>query len=490
MKLKHFFPLIFFILIQTAFSETIFNYADLSLYSTIFLPENDSKKQEDESKIQSNAGIKLSFRDVDFRTYFTLPKTYFSEINEELKSDAKDLRYGLGIYLFKKSFPTNIKIGKNTYSKSLSKIKNPSPSSIANPLTKSFAFSSGLGTTLPTLSSSSQPLSSSITFSIPEEKFVFPVTFELFADEEKDSALSISTAHKISRFSSIQTAFTGARFFIENDSSVLKKNNLTFEGDYFLSGLLEIAFKSPILKMNFRTGIQESPFKQNSIWFKIDGRTTFKNILLDFSYFEIPTANSSPKVAPLISANSNIQRTLNQISVNPQIMFSFKDSSSLRFGINFLEAQKITNTKDAEKINVGKCRSAISFESKIFDIRYDFTVANILLSGNPPNKSSTPEKYYANNLSSNVTLKSFYANANFDYKYYPPYNSKYEPKKTFNTSLSIIPGKTKSISIQEKYSITLKGDEKTENKLESSIFYRFKSKKVKANLKCGISIPL
>ena len=155
------------------FGENLFNFLEYKLSANFTLPQGDSDK---EKTVAGNTGLKASFRDADLRGYVTLPKTKFSEIEDANSASEKfelldDFRYGAGIFLFKKSLPLTLKIGQNSFSKSVSKMRNPSPSTTANPLTKSFAFSTGIGASLPTLSSSVQPLSFAATFSVPKDKF-------------------------------------------------------------------------------------------------------------------------------------------------------------------------------------------------------------------------------------------------------------------------------------------------------------------------------
>lgn len=482
-----FLPLIFFTLIQQFHSEDFFNYAELKFNSKISIPKKDSDSKKE---LKEAAGIKLSFKNADFRFYDTLSKTEFDSIPIEIpKKNFESPRYGAGLFLFKETFPVSIKIGKNSYSKSLSKIKNPTPSSFANPLSKSFAFSSGLGATLPTITSTAQ--TNSLNFAVSLfKKTKFPFYFDTFIDEEKNFAFSVFSIINLSKLTSVQISFTGAKFFLENDSSVLKKNHFDFEPNFYHSALSEISFRSPSFKSNFYLGIQESPYEKNPIWFKIDGRKTFGNFLVDFSYFAIPTSKDSPKVAPIIGANSQIQHTIEQFGINPQVIFLFddKNSSSLRFGIHGIESWKITNSNKAELLNVGKIRSAVEFENKLFNIRYDFTIANILFSGNPPNKSTTPEKYFSHSISTDFRGKYIFSTINFDFKYFPPYNSNYEKKYDFGTTIYFTPTFFKSISLKNEINAVFTESERKSLKITSSLSHKFKSRKINSSIFCAIDL--
>ena len=173
---RRFFFCILMASVNFSHADEFFNFAELKTAANFTLPnENDREKT-----FSGNTGLRLSFRDADFRGFVTLPKTEFDEIrsseNIREKLDLFDNPcLGAGFFLFKKNFPTTIKIGHNSYSKSVSKLKSPSPPTTANPLAKSFAFSTGIGASLTSLTSSTQPVSYSICTKSLEK--MFPVQF-------------------------------------------------------------------------------------------------------------------------------------------------------------------------------------------------------------------------------------------------------------------------------------------------------------------------
>ncbi len=487
-----FLPLIFFALFKIhaeqnkkANESTFFNYIDFKACSELSIPKGD---RDSEKALEASAGFKLSLWDADFRIY----DTFSSEIPvQDFCGSFENPRYGFGICLFKESLPTTFKFGKNSQSKSISKIRNPAPSTSANPLQKSFALSTGISSSLPTLTSSEQNLSASVNMEFPKSDFLGTARIDALVDQEMNSAVSASSEKKIGKFSSMQFAITGARYFIENDSKVLKKAGASFKPDFFFSGLAECSIKTPILKTKARLGIQESPYETNPIWANLDLRTGFKNILVDFSFFAVPTSEKTPRVAPIIGASSSIQRNIMQVGINPQTVFFIdgKASSAIRLGAHAIASRKITSSKNAELLDVGKIRLAESFESKRFTVRHDFTLGNILISGNPPNKSTTPEKYVSNSISANFKSKKVNMVADMGLKHIPPYNSEYPNKNTVSTSISASLGKAKSLSLTGKMSMTFKDSEISGGEWAFSSAYKFKSKKTRASIKCGLSIP-
>lgn len=447
------------------------------------------------NSLDLSAGMKLLLWNSDFRIYETV-KSEIPEFSiEDFRESLKNPRYGGKITFFQENAPLTVKAGKNSHSKSISKIKNPAPSTTANPIAKSFSFSTGIGTSLPTLTSTEQTLSASLNVTVPEKitKNILradSIFVDAFLDEKMNSAFSVSASKKIGTHKSVQAAFTGARFFIENNSSVLKKTGASFEKGFFISGLSEFSIRTPALKTNAQIGIHESPYGKNSLWLNVTGRSGFKNFLTDFSFYAVPTAQTAPKTAPLIGSNSSIQRTLLQGGINPQAVFFPGDgTNTLRIGAHSIFARKITSSKNAEKMTVGKLRIAESLEAKTFSLRHDFTVANVLLAGNPPNKSTTPEKYFSNALSASLRKKKATFSFDASHKYIPPYNSSYEPKQIFSASAKVSSGKVNSVSAGGKISLTMKGGERTDGEVEAWASYRINMRKMNASAKCGISMP-
>lgn len=478
--------------VNLAPAESIFNYAEYKCSANFTIPSAETEKK---NSVGASTGLKLSFRDADVRSYVTLPKTEFETIKNAGSLSEKadllnDIRYGAGIFLFKKTVPTTFKIGHNSYSKSVSRLKNPSPSATANPLSKSFAFSTGTGAALPTLTSSVQPIS--LAISAKNEEKLFPIQFgaEGFFTEDKEGVASVSAQFKISRSVFVQSVLSGGRFFIENNSAILAKNNAEFDANFFYSGLAELCFHSPLLKVNFYTGLQESPYEVNPFWFKIDGRTSFKMILLNVSYFAIPTTKDAPKVAPLIGGSSSICRTVEQASVNPQILFLFDDkrASSVRLGFSALENWKVTATNTPVQLNTAKFRAAASYESRFFDFRFDWTHANILISGTPPTKSATPEEYQSFGVSSSFVSAFAKFSLSGTYANYPPVTESSAKKEIYSADIKIAFSKL-NLTSQAGFDVTFKDGERYSGNFDASVSYSMRKKYLRTVMKAGISVP-
>lgn len=488
---RRFFFCILMASVNFSHADEFFNFAELKTAANFTIPnENDREKT-----VSGNTGLRLSFRDADFRGFVTLPKTEFDEIrsseNIREKLDFFDNpRLGAGFFLFKKNFPTTIKIGHNSYSKSVSKLKNPSPPTTANPLAKSFAFSTGLGASLTSLTSSTQPVSYSICTKSLEKMFPVQFSAESFVTEEKEGAALISAKLPLSRCVFLQSAISGGRYSIEGHSKILEKNNAGFEEGYFYSGLGELCFHSPLFKINFFSGIQESPYDVNPFWFRIDGRTSFSNLLLNFSYFAIPTTKDSPKAAPLIGGSGQVCRIVEQASVNPQILFllNSENSSSVRFGFSALENWKVTVTNTPVQLNTAKLRAAMSYESKFFDLRFDWTHANILLTGEPPTKSARPEEYLSYAISGSFAGKVSKISFSGSYTRYSPMEGNSALKEVYSADVKIASGKA-GLTSQAGIDLTVKNGARQSGQFSAGLTYLLRRKYFRSYLKAGLIVP-
>ncbi len=468
-----------------------FNFVEFK-FSTAFYTA--SKKLEKEKAAAANAGIRLSLKNADIRLYGTLPKTDFPKIKEcrtwnERKSLLNDLRYGVSVSIFPPEMPIVFKAGTLSFAKSYSRLKDPSPSTSSNPLKKTFSFSTGLSPTLPTLTSSAQVRSFMFSVGVTKDIVKFPVRFEFFRNEDEFFAASLNTSFPITKFTSIETSLTGGRFFIENSSTVLKKNNAFFDPEWLYAGLAEIGFKSPFIKIFARGAIHQNPYGVNCIWLKGESRLLLGCFLLDASYFFIPTSGSSPKVAPLIGGSSSVCRTLEQAEINPQVKFFVNDklSGSVRVGFLASDAWKITNTNQVEEFNVLKLAAAVSYDNTIFSFRTDGGIANWLLKGKPPTKSSTPEKYYMAEETFTLRTKNFSTQIKGNYKHYVPYDKSSALKQTVELNVNLAFGKTKAITADAGTSFVFKDKKRTSTSADAAITLKFQKKYVRTSLKVGIS---
>lgn len=478
-----------FFLYTTISSEAYFKFVDFGWNTLFTLPSESAGK---EKSLFSTAGLKLVFENFEARGYSTLPKTTFDELKSQpFLDNLEKPRYGAALTLFKDYAPVTIKAGSLSFSRSFAKLRNPAPSSVANPLTLSFGFSPGLGAVLPSLSSTVQPLSVFASCSFTGEEVPVGLSVEGFMNEDSVVAFSTSAKVPLSRFVSFSAAFTGAKFYIENKSPVLKKANADFDPDWLYAGLAELSFRSPFFKLNLYTGVHQSPYENNSVWVRTDARTGIGPFSLGLSYFVVPTVAKSPKIAPLIGGSSSVCHVIEQGAINPQLMFLFHDenSSVLRVGCHLIESWKVTANKQAVQLQTLKIRNGIAYENNFWTVRADWALVNYLLAGNPPNKSSTPEKYYDHSLTASLSTSSVYARLKGSYSYYPPYDSKSKNKQVFSVQGIVSPDSQRRIFIQGGWSMSMKDSERTSGVVSSGITFKFRRKYVHSSIKCAFEIP-
>lgn len=481
-----------------------FEYLNFSSSANFTIPSESSGK---EKAVSANAGFQLKMKDLDLRFYRSLPKTEFSKISDcgtwDERFDLLDkFRYGGAISLYQDSTPVTFYLGMNSFSRSISRLKNPVPSSSANPLKKSFSFSPGIGINLPTLSSSEKPQSAAVSVQIPFFK-KFEVDFQGFWAEDDSTGISMQGKANLSRITFLEFSATLGRFYIEGNSKILKKNYCEFEPDFFYAGSFESSFKSPFFKTNFYCGIHENPFKDNehedfpdfNIWLKSENRVAFKNFLLDFSYFAIPTSKDSPKVAPLVGGSSSICRTLEQWTLNPQFLlpFSDKNCSSLKFGISAVESWKITSSNDAESFQSLKIGSGILYENRFSSVKGEYSIENLILGNEPSETSSVPDKFHEAKISFSSRNSLFSISSSASCKIYFDDEIFSSDKQNYSFSLSVSP-KSKILTSSSSLSITRKDDGeklKTSGTFSSSCTVKFKTakNKIRTSCKVGISVP-
>ena len=480
-----------------------FKYLNLSSSAVFTLPASSAQK---EKAVSANAGAQLVLDGLELRAYGSLPKTKFSEIQScENFSQRQELldgfRYGGAISLYSDSAPLVFKFGMNSFSRSVSRLKNPVPAATANPLKKSFSFSPGIGISLPTLNSSEKPKSAAVSMNLPFSQN-FEMDFQSFLSEDDSAGISAQGKIRFSKFAAMELSSTFGRFYIENNSSILQKNYCSFDADWFYAGCFEASLKTPLFKTNFYTGIHENPLKNNeyenfydfNAWIKSENRFAFKNFLFNFSYFAIPTSKNSPAAAPLISGSSSICRTLEQWSFNPQFLLSFSDKniSSLRFGASAVTSWKITSSSLAEEYETLKISGGILFENRFASVKSEYALSNLILGEKPSSESSIPEKYHEGKISFSSRNKYFSLSAAADCKFYFDdfqdgfFNSSKKQKYSF--SLAVSP-KNKIIASSSSLTLNREDGKNSGGTFSSSCTVKFTSKKVKTSCKIGISVP-
>ncbi len=480
-------------------AEPYFKYVEVKESTSLTIPVDSEK----ENSYGGSAGLRLAFGkalwNLDARTYLTLPKTKGSAFSA-LSSPADffalmdDLRYGGGI-VSETWLPITLKAGMLSFSKSVSRLENPAPSSSVNPLAKSFGFSAGIGANLPTLASAVKPLALYASVNAPQ-KAPLSVQAQCAFTDEKRLYASLSCTLPLGKIFSFHSVLTGGRMCVENKNAYLRDTNADFGRHWLYGAVWESAFRSPWLKLNLFAGLQETPFSEDfshwAVWIKAAARSSYRNFLLDVSYFFIPTLSASPKASPLVGGSSSVCRTIRQFGLNPQLQLELHNAyaATLRLGLHALFEKKILNTLQAEQYSTLKLAAGFAYESKPFTTKVTAGVSNAILDGRFLTDSTRPEKYYSADISSSLLLESIRASLSLGYDRYPKSSKTGNTKDSFSLTVSASPGKKRTVTMTGGAAISYKNGEKASSSADASVTVTLKSTFVRTVLKCALSLPL
>lgn len=437
------------------------------------------------------AGLVLSLSSADFRSFVKIPKSELSELSnafkcKEFSSIFDSPRHGAGIFLFKKTVPLTIKAGNVSYSKAFSRLKNPVPSLPSSPFTKGFYFSSGISASLPTLASSEERFSLFAEADFSKQKLPFIMQAAYIDDNTALSSIGLKL--KFSRYTKLQSYINGGRFFLENKSSYLSKHNCAFDGEWRYALSWENSFTSPFLKLSLSAGLHQSPWNKNSLWINSKLRTGAGPFIVDFGYFAIPSEKDSPVAAPLISANSSVIKTVEQAFINPQLIILTRHGLSLRLGATASETWKITGNTSVASINVAKVSGGILAETKSSSFTAVFAAANILISGTPPSKAYSPDKYYSLSASAAHKTRLMHGSVAMSAKHYPPEHKEDRQKQSLSFDAKAGFGKPMSLILASSFDTTIKGGKKDSSKCGFSATWKIKKKHISSSLKIALTV--
>lgn len=477
------------LILRTAFLYGEPFFCPLVLKTSGTLGISDERK----STFTGAAGIVLDSSLANLRSFIKIPKSELNSLSSAFKK--KDFssifdspHYGAGIFLLKDTIPVTIKAGNISYSRAVSRLKNPVPSLPSTPLSKGFYFSSGISSSLPTLASTEERLSLFCEADLSKQNI--PITMQTAYIDDKTVLSSLGIKIKFTRYTRFQTYLSGGRFYLENKSSYLSKNSCSFDGEWRYAISWESSFISPFLKVNMLAGIHQSPWNNNSIWISSKLRTGAGPFLVDLGWFAIPTEKDSPLAAPLISANSSVIKTVEQAYVNPQLIMLAHPNLSLRLGITASETWKITGSSSVASINVGKASFGILAETKSSSLKTVLTAANILLSGTPPSKAYKPDRYYALSASSTHNTRIVRGTLSMAARHYPPENADDKLKQTISVNAKAGFGKIRSLSLSAGFDTVLKDREKDSAKCSLAASWKIKRKHILSTAKIALDMDL
>lgn len=444
------------------------------------------------NSLQFSAGGKLKFTHTEFSAFVTLPKTKTETLKkissaEEFFGAFNDIRFGGSAVFFEKKVPLTIKGGMLNFSRSVSRLKTPAPAAMSYTTSKSFSWTPGLHSTIPALSSAVKPLG--IFCSANFKKTGLPLTVCGFATEEGNAFFSTLCRITLSPHSFLDISFNGGRFFLENNSALLKKNGLSFNGGFYFAGSFEAGFQSPHFKSSLFATIHESPYGAAGCTINSKSRIAFGPFVVNANFFAIPTSSKSPKEVPLIAAGSALTKTVEQHEINPQFLF-FVKNFSCRAGFSASKTWKIAGTSDVATLNLLRLNAGLSAENAKTSAKINFAASNILLSENPPDKSLIPGKYYALSLSASNVFEKLRASVSFSFKHYPPVTQNSAEKQTASFTSNLSFGKAKRLYFSAGIDSTFSDGEFSKLGGTVSAAYKAKFKKVSISLKAAAKISV
>ena len=486
--------------LSTVCADAFFKYAEARESVSLTVPADSEK----ENSYGGSAGLKLAFGkamwNLDARTYATLPKTKGSVLGGvgspgDFFALLDDVRYGAGIENDWIA-PVIAKAGMLSLSKSVARLENPTPSSSANPLARSFSFSSGIGANLPSLSSAVKPLALFVDIAAPHRLLPVDIAAQFAVTEEKRAYASVSCSIPINRLVSVQTVLTAGRMEIENKSKYLAGTNADFSSQWLYGFLWESAFRSPLLKANLSVGFQQTPFSGAfspvAAWLKAAARISYRNVLVDLSFFGIPTLGVSPKAVPLAGGSSTVCRTIRQFGVNPQVQFELHNAyaATLRIGMHALFEKKILNTLEAEQYSTLRLLGGVAYESKPFTTKCTAGVTNAVLDKSFLTDATMPETCYSFDLTSSLALPQAKASLSAGYDRYPKSTKTGNTKDSFSLDLSISPGARRMVTITAGADISYKNGERASSSVGGSATVQLKGTFIRTIFKCAMTVPL
>jgi hypothetical protein len=442
-------------------------------------------------------GFQFSSKIAKASLFTDIPKTKFSKLHEYASVQTcsqffSPPRWALTFCLpCKTDFSFEASAGMLCYSGSVSRLKNPPPSTTVSPLRQSFDFSPGLHAVRQSSSSTDQPLSASVSLAadLPASSCSAKkasaqhssITAECAFFEDKTVFASASFFYYFSRLINFKTAFTGGRFYLENDSSTLWKAGGGFEPGWFYACVIENAFSSPQFKCHFSAGVHQTPWSTAAVWLCVQTRNAAGPFLLDTSFFFVPTAENTPDAATLIGTDSSPCRTIAQMSVNPQLA-----AGPVRLGCCGFVSYKATATKTPVRLAAAKLAAGASFEYEIFFCRTEASAVNLLVRGTPPSASATPEKSYEISFDSRVSSDSVRFSSSFSAQHIPPATSSSKQKQIYTAAISASPGKSRIFAADAGCSVSVRDGKRNSSSADCGISIRPSSKHIRSSFKCSI----
>ncbi len=473
--MKYILPFLF-LYISMVFAEQTDTKLSVKLYSKATKPLATSTKK---SSHDLYSGFTVSSDYYDISDYFSpdnsVPYTIQNnKFSMDLKGSIRDI-------------PFKLYTGQISYSKSMSKLKNPASTVQHSALKSSSSKKTGLSPALCKITTSTQDLSTA--FCIYPKFNDISCAAEAYCSENGSYAANSSVRIKTGEHTSAVFSLTGGSFFISNNSSVLKKTNAAFHDQWRKAILYEFFFSSPFITMNFSSGLHQSPYNVPFFWFCEEITMSYSYFIIRQYKFAIPTSSKTPASVPLIGINSSIYRTQEITGINPQIKYIIKKgiAEQLMIGSDIYSVWKESSTTTPQDINTLNIKNSIALQNKKLSLRLNADITNICINkGNYTNKN-TPSVTKTYSVYSKIHTEYFSTSLKTSYKKYISENK--TDTENYTAAISIKNSTPNPISIKTSTSITIKKSEKYTGNGSLAIDLKCSKSLLQKCLKCTIQIP-
>ena len=347
-------------------SEALFKRLDLSSSSSFRFDTADFAQ----TSADTTCGIRARFRDADLRFYEALTDIALPNFGGV---SVRSPQYGAALSLTRVlPFPLAVKVGTLSPGGSFSRIVSPAPSFSASPFAKSFPTKTGVASSLPSSTAGNKPLAFAADCRIPDALPRFAGSGASFLYRE-DGTLAASADIRINlpRMMSAGLSFTGASFFLENDSSSWFSEIAFFKPARYSAYAVQALFSAPNITSLFTASFYDQPSGKLRSTYRSENVFTVGGFTLFASVFASDGRG-------IITSNGSALHTLRQFRVAPQYTYRFPSLRlpSLTVGAAGTVRQTYVPFRDGERTSV-KCGGGVQYSDKYISSRLVFEIGGI-----------------------------------------------------------------------------------------------------------------
>ena len=319
-------------------------------------------------------GIRALFRDADLRFYEAMSDIALSNFS---KASVRIPQYGAALSFTRvPSFPLTLKAGTLSASGSFSRLVAPAPSFSASPFAKSFPTKTGLTSSLPSSPTGNKPFAFAVDYRLSNTTPRFTGSGVSFFYRE-DGTLAVSADIRIGlpRMMSTGLSFTGASFFLENNSSSWFSEIAFFKPTRYSAYAVQTLFSASNFTSLFTANVYDQPSGKVRCTYRSENAVSFGGCTLLASVFAADGRG-------IMTPNGSALHTLRQFRIAPQYTHRFPSPRlpSLTVGAAGSVRQTYVPFNDGERTSV-KCGGGIQYSDARIMSRIAVEVDEIEFSG-------------------------------------------------------------------------------------------------------------